>query len=118
MLELLSPDNALLGRDLLEHCQDSGHHSLEAAEVHVGTFVHSVENLVGVLLNLVLNVHLSALLVHGLAGEGIVKAEVVGELGQSLLPVCIIQKILLPSHTEEEPGEALVVLGGGCVLEE
>ena len=66
VLQLICPYNALLGGYTFEHGDNSGHHSLKAAEVHVSTFVHSVENLVGVLLDLVLDVHLSTVLVHGL----------------------------------------------------
>ena len=66
VLELLGPDNALLGGYLVEHGKNARHHALKSAEVHVCAFVHSVEHLVGVLLHLVLDVHLAALLVHGL----------------------------------------------------
>jgi hypothetical protein len=101
VLQFLGPDDAFLGRYLLEHGENTGHHALESAEVHVCSFVHSVEHLVGVLLDLVLDVHLATLLVHGLARESIVEAEVVGELGKSLLPVGIIEQILLAGDTKE-----------------
>jgi hypothetical protein len=101
VLQLLSPDDAFLGGYLLEHGENTRHHALKSAEVHVCSFVHSVEHLISVLLDLVLDVHLAALLVHGLTGEGIIQAEVVGELGKSLLPVGIIEQILLAGDTKE-----------------
>jgi hypothetical protein len=101
VLQFLGPDDAFLGGYLLEHGENSRHHALESAEVHVRTFVHSVEHLIGVFLDLVLDVHFATLLVHGLTRESIVKTEVVGELCKSLLPVGIIEQILLAGDTKE-----------------
>merc|ERR1712216_401278 len=58
--ELVLPDEALLGGDLLEHASDARHHALKAAEVRVRAVVHALEDLVRVLLDLVLDVHLAA----------------------------------------------------------
>ena len=61
----------------LEHVQNARHHALEAAEVHVRALVEAVEDVVGVLLDLVLDVHLAALNVGLLAAQRVVQLEVV-----------------------------------------
>merc|ERR1719235_1991906 len=75
--ELVLPAEALLLGNALKHLGDAGHHALEAAEVHVRAVVHAVEDLVGVLLHLVLDVHLAAVHVGLLARERVVETEVV-----------------------------------------
>merc|ERR1712125_66900 len=75
LLGLLEPLDPLVVVDSLllansrEHFLNSRHHSLESAEVHVRAVLELVEDLVGVLLDLVLDVHLSPLLVLLLARE-------------------------------------------------
>ena len=100
----------------LEHVLNTGHHSLETTEVDVGTVVKLVEDLIGVLLNLVLNVHLSSLLVLLLAGEGVVDAEVVGEVTLSLLELVVVKEGIAVGHTKEQPGLTFVGVSGGSVL--
>merc|ERR1719384_359807 len=102
----------------LEHVLDAGHHPLEAAEVNDGAVVELVEHLVGVLLDLVLDVHLAALLVVLLPRQGVVQAEVVGVPGLGVLELVVVEEGVAVGDAEEEPGLALVGVGGGRVLEE
>ena len=107
LLESLDPlivVKSLRLADALEHVLDSGHHSLESAEVHVGTTLELVEDLVGVLLDLVLDVHLSSALVLLLAAEGVVDAEVVGVTGLGVLELVVVQEGVGVGNSEEEPG--------------
>ena len=63
LLQALDPlvvVNVLASGNSLEHVLDSRHHSLKTAEVDVGTVLELGENLVGVFLDLVLDVHLSS----------------------------------------------------------
>ena len=97
---------------------DSGHHALEAAEVDVGTLVQGVKNLIGVLLNLVLDVHLAALLVErALAGKRVVKADLVRVGAEVSLELLIVEEGILVGHTEEKPCEALEVLSSRGALQ-
>mmetsp|Transcript_21230 Transcript_21230/g.59076 ORF Transcript_21230/g.59076 Transcript_21230/m.59076 type:complete len:372 (-) Transcript_21230:1819-2934(-) len=120
-LEALEPvrvlESLLLG-DSLEHVLDSWHHSLQSAEVDVGTVLELLEDLIGVLLDLVLDVHLSARLVGLLAGEGVVDAEVVWELLLGGLELVIVKEGVAVGDSEEQPGLTLVGLGGWGVLRE
>ena len=121
LLESLDPlivVNSLLLADTGKHVLDSRHHSLQSAEVHVGTILQLCEDLSGVLLNLVLDVHLSAILVLLLTAEGVVNSEVVGVTGLGILELVIVQKGVAVGNTKEEPGLTLVDLGGGGLLHE
>merc|ERR1719453_1835046 len=118
LLELVLPDEALLVAHLLEHLGDARHHALEAAEVHVRAVVHAVEDLVGVLLDLVLDVHLAAVHVGLLTREGVVEAEVVRVRLENGLPLVIVQQRIGVRHAEEEPGQALVRLAVRRLLDE
>jgi hypothetical protein len=51
-LTVLLEVDALALADSLKHVLDTRHHTLQAAEVDVGTLVEGIEDLVGVLLNL------------------------------------------------------------------
>jgi hypothetical protein len=96
---------------------DSGHHALEAAEVNMGTLVQGVENLIGVLLYLVLDVHLATLLVEGaLAGKSVVKANLVRVGAQVGLKLLIVKERILVGNSEEQPCETLEVLAGRSAL--
>ena len=53
--------DALRGAHVFQHPQHAWHHALEAAKVHERSFVEPIENVIGVLLHLVLDVHLAAL---------------------------------------------------------
>mmetsp|Transcript_774 Transcript_774/g.1825 ORF Transcript_774/g.1825 Transcript_774/m.1825 type:complete len:343 (-) Transcript_774:65-1093(-) len=117
-LEPLVVRNSLLLTDSLEHVLDSRHHSLKSAEVDVGTGVKLVEDLVGVLLDLILNVHLSSLLVLLLTAEGVVETEVVGVTGLRVLELVVVKEGVRVGNSEEEPGLTLVDISGGGVLEE
>jgi len=68
--------------------------------------------------NLVLDVHLAALLVLLLARERVVDAEVVRELGLGRLPLLVVEEGVAVGDAEEEPGEALVGLAGRRRLRE
>ncbi len=109
---------SLLLADLGQHILNSGHHSLQPAEVDVRPVVQLGENLVGVLLHLVLDVHLSPLLVLLLARESVVETEVVGESRLGVLELVVVEEGVRVGHSEEEPGLSLVGVGGGRVLEE
>jgi hypothetical protein len=109
VLQRLCPDQPLLGGDGLEHLEDARHHALKATEVDVCALLHSLEDLIGVLLDLVLDVHLAALLVVLLARQRVVQTEVLRELRLDLLPVLVIQKGVGVGHTEEQPSQALEV---------
>ena len=70
LLQALDPlivVNALAGSNFLEHILDSRHHTLKTAEVDVGSVLQLGEDLIGVFLNLVLDVHLATLLILLLA---------------------------------------------------
>lgn len=119
VLELLAPVDSLLGADALEHLQDARHHSLESTEVDVSTLVQPGEDVVGVLLHLVLNVHLATPLVQrSFTGESIVKLELVWVSLKDVLPLVVVQEGILVGNTKEQPGSALVSLGGRGVLHE
>merc|ERR1719174_214541 len=87
LASLLQPRNvfveveALLLADTLKHVLDARHHTLEPAEIHDGTFAEAVEDLISILFDLVLDVHLSTLGIGLLATECIVEFEIVGVLG-------------------------------------
>merc|ERR1719387_1330157 len=116
LASLLQPRNvfviveALLLADTLKHVLDARHHALEPAEVHDGAFGEAVEDLVGILFDLVLDVHLSTLGIGLLATECIVEFEIVGVLGLYSLPLLIVEKCIRISDAEEEPGHTLVSL--------
>lgn len=95
---------------------DSRHHSLETAEVNVGSVAELVKDLVGVFLDLVLDVHLSAVLVGLFTGESVVELEVIGVLLQDLLPLVVVEESVRVGNSEEEPGGSLVGLGGRGLL--
>ena len=120
-LEALEPliiGDALALADTLEHVLNTGHHTLETTEVDVGTGVKLVEDLVGVLLNLVLNVHLSTVLVLLLTGESVVDAEVVGVGLLGGLELVVVEEGIAVGDTKEQPGLSLVGIGGRGVLSE
>ena len=73
------PVETLILRHALEHVKDSRQHTLKSTEVDVRTVLEEVEHLLGVLLDLVLDVHLATILVLLLARDGVVDAELVRE---------------------------------------
>ena len=103
-LEALEPliiGDALALADTLEHVLNTGHHTLETTEVDVSTGVKLVEDLVSVLLNLVLNVHLSTVLVLLLTGKSVVEAEVVGVGLLGGLELVIVEEGIAVGDTKE-----------------
>jgi len=119
LVKLLIPVHALGLSNTLEHVKNTRHHTLETAEVHVGTLVKQhAEHLIRVLLHLVLNIHLSTLLVILLTGDGIVKLEVVGMRLEHCLPLIIVKEVVGVGHTKEQPGSALEVTAVRGVLGE
>lgn len=124
LLVVLKSLNPLLVIDSLgfanlgQHILDSGHHALQSAKVHVRSVLQLIEDLVGVLLDLVLNVHLSSLLVVLLAGQGVIESEVIGEAGLGILEFVVVEEGVGVGHSQEEPGLSLVDARGGGVLEE
>mmetsp|Transcript_45079 Transcript_45079/g.134563 ORF Transcript_45079/g.134563 Transcript_45079/m.134563 type:complete len:343 (-) Transcript_45079:34-1062(-) len=100
--------HALLLAHALQHLLDAWHHALEATEVHVAARVaQQVKDLVGILLNLVLDVHLAtALVLLPLAGQSVVQAEVLGAGGSDLLQLVIVQLAIRVRSTHEQPEQA------------
>jgi len=99
-----------------KHILNSRHHSLQTAEVHVGTILKLLEDLIGVLLNLVLDVHLSSVLVLLFTRKGVVETEVFGVLLLGKLEFVIIKEGIRVGNSKEQPGLTLVNFGGGGVL--
>ena len=110
--------NSLTLTNSLKHILNSRHHSLQTAEVHVGTIVKLLKDLIGILLNLVLDVHLSSVLVLLFTGKSVVKTEVLGEFLLGGLEFIVVEEGVGVGNSEEEPGFSLVDIGGGGVLEE
>ena len=84
----------------------------------MGALFKALEDLVGVLLDLVLDVHLAAFLVVLLSGESVIKSEVVGELLLDLLPVLVVEERIGVGHAEEQPRHSLEGLASGGFLHE
>jgi hypothetical protein len=103
---------------LSKHILNSRHHSLQSTEVDVSTVVQLVENLIGILLNLILNVHLSSILVLLFTRKSIVQTEVLGITSLSILELVIVKKSIGVGNSEEQPCLTLVGGSGGGVLEE
>merc|ERR1711918_60371 len=61
--QLILPDKALRGTYSLEHFQNTRHHTLETTEVHMGSLVHTLKNLLRIFLYFVLDIHLTTFLV-------------------------------------------------------
>jgi hypothetical protein len=117
-LEPLVVVKILLFGNSLQHVLDSRHHALKTAEVDVSTVIQLFENFVGVFLDLVLDVHLSARLVLLFTRKSIVDTEVFGELLLGLLELVIIKKGVAVCDTKEQPSFSLVGLGGRGVFGE
>merc|ERR1719183_2487385 len=120
LLQALDPFiviNILLLGNSLQHILDSGHHSLQTAEVDVRTILQLLKDLIGVLLDLVLDVHLATGLVSLFTRKGVVKAEVIRELLLGLLELVIVKKGVAVGDTEEKPGFTLVSLGSRGIFE-
>jgi hypothetical protein len=121
LLESLEPlvvVKSLGSSNSLEHILDTRHHTLKTTEVDVGTTGKLLEDLIGVFLNLILDVHLSSGLVLLFTGQGVVETEVVWVLSKSLLPLVIVEKGIRVGHSKEEPCFSLVGLGGRGVFDE
>ena len=82
----------------------------------MGTILKLGKDLISILLNLVLDVHLSSVLVLLFTGKSVVKTEVLGELLLGKLEFIIIEKGIGVGNSEEQPGLSLVNIGGGGVL--
>jgi hypothetical protein len=83
----------------------------------MGTLVQGIENLIGILLNLVLDVHLATLLVgRALAGKGVVQADLVRVGAEVRLELLVIKEGVLVGNAEEEPCETLEVLSSRGAL--
>mmetsp|Transcript_515 Transcript_515/g.331 ORF Transcript_515/g.331 Transcript_515/m.331 type:complete len:338 (-) Transcript_515:21-1034(-) len=101
----------------LKHVLNSRHHTLKTTEVDVGTVAKLIEYLISVFLNLILDVHLSSVLVLLFTGKSVVDTEVVWELTLGLLELVIIKESIGVSNSKEEPGFSLVGAGSRGVLE-
>mmetsp|Transcript_13728 Transcript_13728/g.20411 ORF Transcript_13728/g.20411 Transcript_13728/m.20411 type:complete len:228 (-) Transcript_13728:515-1198(-) len=97
----------------LQHGQNSGHHTLKSAEVNVGPVFELLEDFIGVLFHLVLDIHFASLRVRLLPGKGVVHPELVRVGFQHSLPFVIVQQRIFVCHAEEEPRVSLVVSGSG-----
>mmetsp|Transcript_14041 Transcript_14041/g.20423 ORF Transcript_14041/g.20423 Transcript_14041/m.20423 type:complete len:349 (-) Transcript_14041:121-1167(-) len=100
--------NILIGTDGLEHILNSRHHSLKTTEVDVGSVVKLLEYLISILSYLILDVHLSTVLVLLFTGKGVVDAKVLWESGLGLLELVIVKKGIGVSNSKEEPCLSLV----------
>mmetsp|Transcript_21509 Transcript_21509/g.32028 ORF Transcript_21509/g.32028 Transcript_21509/m.32028 type:complete len:348 (+) Transcript_21509:155-1198(+) len=100
----------------LKHGLDTRHHTLKTTEVDVSTIGKLVKDLIGVFLNLVLDVHLSSRLVFLFTGQGVVQTEVFGVLLLGSLEFIIVQKGITVGNTQEKPGFSLVGASGRSVL--
>ena len=81
---------------------NAGHHALEAAEIDVGTLVELIEDLVGILLHFVLDVHFTtALVLLTLAGEGVIQPHLVGVLLLVDLELLVIEKGIGVGNTQK-----------------
>mmetsp|Transcript_15434 Transcript_15434/g.33427 ORF Transcript_15434/g.33427 Transcript_15434/m.33427 type:complete len:349 (-) Transcript_15434:60-1106(-) len=121
LLESLDPlivINSLLFAHTSKHVKNSRHHSLESAEVHVSTSLKLGKDLISILSNLVLDVHLSSTLVHGFTGESIVNSEVIRVACLGILELVIIKEGVAVGDSKEQPSLTLVNIGGRGVLEE
>ena len=121
LLQALDPlivVNALAGSNFLEHILDSRHHTLKTAEVDVGSVLQLGEDLIGVFLNLVLDVHLSSLLVGLFTRKGVVDSKVLRESTLGLLEFVVVKEGIAVSNSQEQPSFSLVGLGGRGVLVE
>ena len=112
-LEPLVVVDSLLVTDFLQHVLDSRHHTLESTEVDVGATVELAEDLISILFNLILDVHLSTLLVLLFTAQGIVQTELVRVRLLDSLELVVVQEGITVSNTEEQPSLSLVRLGGG-----
>mmetsp|Transcript_13273 Transcript_13273/g.30373 ORF Transcript_13273/g.30373 Transcript_13273/m.30373 type:complete len:342 (+) Transcript_13273:116-1141(+) len=100
------PVETLILRHALEHVKDSRQHTLKSTEVDVRTVLEEVEHLLGVLLDLVLDVHLATILVLLLARDGVVDAELVRETLSHDLELVVVQLGVAVRNTHEEPRES------------
>ena len=100
----------------LEHRLDSRHHTLESTKVNVRTVVQLGKDLISILFNLILNVHLSTLGVLLFTRQSVVETKVFGVLFKGLLPLVIVKQSVAIGNTQKQPGLTLVGLGGGGVF--
>jgi len=110
--------NTLGLANLSKHILDARHHTLQSTEIHVCARVQLGKDLIGIFLNLVLDVHLSTLLVLLFTREGIVQTEVIGEASLGILEFIIVKEGITVGNAQEEPGLTLVHASGGCILKE
>mmetsp|Transcript_20560 Transcript_20560/g.31201 ORF Transcript_20560/g.31201 Transcript_20560/m.31201 type:complete len:217 (-) Transcript_20560:388-1038(-) len=99
-----------------KHVLNSRHHSLKSAEVHVSTSLKLAEDLISVLLNLILDVHLASLLVLLLTREGIVQTEVLRETSLGILELVIVKEGVAVGNSKEQPRLTLVHIGSRSLL--
>mmetsp|Transcript_17539 Transcript_17539/g.31714 ORF Transcript_17539/g.31714 Transcript_17539/m.31714 type:complete len:344 (-) Transcript_17539:96-1127(-) len=119
LLESLDPliiINSLVFAHIRKHIKNSRHHTLQTAEIHVCAVLQLGKDLIGILANLVLDVHLSSRLVLLFARESVVNSKVLGESCLGVLELVIVQKGVAVGHSEEQPGLSLVDGGGGRLL--
>mmetsp|Transcript_44221 Transcript_44221/g.68927 ORF Transcript_44221/g.68927 Transcript_44221/m.68927 type:complete len:273 (-) Transcript_44221:421-1239(-) len=110
--------NAFGSRNLLQHVLDSRHHTFKPAKINVSSLVQSIKNLICVLLDAVLDVHLSTVLIRLLSGQGHVVPELVWVRRLNGFPIVIVQERICIRNAEEEPSQALEVLRIRCLLDE
>mmetsp|Transcript_29335 Transcript_29335/g.39151 ORF Transcript_29335/g.39151 Transcript_29335/m.39151 type:complete len:255 (-) Transcript_29335:583-1347(-) len=99
-----------------QHLLNSRHHTLQPTEVNVRTIAEFIKDLISVFLDLVLNVHLTTLLVLLLTGKSVIQSEVIGVVLLHNLPFVIVQQSIRVGNTKEEPCLSLVSITSRGVL--
>src|SRR6476469_2734478 len=99
-----SPVNAVLASRGRHALINSAFHTLQTADISVSIrLLNQFPQLVCVLLNPVLNVHLAAVSILLLAADGISQAEIIGELALQLFQLFLIKNVGSVSNSKEQP---------------
>jgi len=104
LLESLDPlfvINSFALAHFSKHILNARHHAFQPAKVHVSTTLKLLEDLVRVLLYLILDVHLSTLLVLLLTAQCVVQSEIVGEARLGILELVIVEERIAVGNTQE-----------------
>mmetsp|Transcript_17388 Transcript_17388/g.29499 ORF Transcript_17388/g.29499 Transcript_17388/m.29499 type:complete len:273 (+) Transcript_17388:773-1591(+) len=100
----------------LQHILNTWHHTLQSAKVNVRTILQLREHLISILLNLILDVHLSSALVRLLTRQSIVQSELIWVLLLHGLPLVVVQQGITVGNSQEQPCLSLVGIGSRCIL--
>ena len=114
----LRPQHSVFLAHRLKHIQNTRHHSSQAAEVYMRPTCKPREQLVCVLSEPVLDVHLTSLWIRLLPGQRILEAELLWVAGLDVTPFCIIQQAVGGRDAQKEPSQAREGSCSGGVLHE